>query len=284
MKKGVGIDIGTMNLVAARQDGENITYTRMRDAFIDVPKKAKKMMQLSEVSYIELDDNILILGDHALETSTFLGREARRPLSGGLIAAGELDSIEVLGSMIKTLLGDPRHPNEICYFSIPANPVDADRDTIYHEGVFSKIITQLGYEAIAGNEAEAVVFAEGMNDGFSGIGLSFGSGMTNVALVLNAISCMEFSISRGGDWIDSGAAKSIGSLQSRITELKESGVDLLNPEGREQQAIAFYYKRLIEYALDAIAKKFMMSGSQYSLNKSIFFYLNVYNTLHVFAN
>ena len=42
MKKGVGIDIGTMNLVAARQDGENITYTRMRDAFIDVPKKAKK--------------------------------------------------------------------------------------------------------------------------------------------------------------------------------------------------------------------------------------------------
>ena len=71
MKKGVGIDIGTMNLVVARQNGETINYKRMRDAFIDVPKRAKKMMKLSDVSYIELDDDILILGDHALETATF---------------------------------------------------------------------------------------------------------------------------------------------------------------------------------------------------------------------
>ena len=269
MKTGVGIDIGTMNLVVARQDGENITYKRMRDAFIDVPRKAKKMMKLSDVSYIEMDDDILILGDHALETASFLGKEVRRPLKDGLISPGEIDSAEVLGFMLKELLGTPKEANEICYFSIPAAPIDVTRDVIYHEGVFEKIISNLGYDARSGNEAEAIIFAEGVNDGFSGIGISFGSGMTNVSLVLNAISCMEFSVSRGGDWIDKGAATAIGTLQSRMTEMKEDGIDLLNPNGREQEALAFYYKKLIEYSLDAISKKFALGGANYSSNKSI---------------
>jgi len=269
MSKGVGIDIGTMNLVAGRQDGEQISYKRMRDAFIDVPKKAKKMMKLSSVSYIELEEDILILGDHALETAIFLGKEARRPLKDGLISPGEIDSVEVLGFMLKELLGEPKEKGEICYFSVPAAPIDVSRDVIYHEGVFERIISNLGYDARAGNEAEAIVFAEGHNDDFCGIGISFGSGMTNVALVLNGISCMEFSVSRGGDWIDKGAANSIGSLQSRITEIKESGVDLVDPVGREQEAISFYYKKLIEYSLDAISKKFAQGGSNYSANKAI---------------
>ena len=236
---------------------------------IDVPKKAKKMMKLSSVSYIELEDDILILGDHALETAIFLGREARRPLKDGLIAAGEIDSVEVLGFMLKELLGPPKVKDEICYFSIPAAPIDVNRDVIYHEGVFEKIITNLGYDARSGNEAEAIVFAEAHNDDFSGIGISFGSGMTNVALVLNGISCMNFSVSRGGDWIDHGAANSIGSLQSRITEIKESGVDLMNPADRSQEALAFYYKKLIEYSLSEISKKFVQSGTNFSTNKSI---------------
>jgi hypothetical protein len=269
MKKGIGIDIGTMNLVSARQDEGKITYRRMRDAFIDVPKKAKKMMKLSDVSYIELEEDILILGDHALETATFLGRDARRPLKDGLIAPGEIDSAEVLGFMLKELLGEPKVKNEICYFSVPAAPIDVIRDTIYHEGVFEKIITNLGYDARAGNEAEAIVFAECVDDGFSGIGISFGSGMTNVALVLNAISCMEFSVSRGGDWIDKGASTSIGSMQSRMTEIKEAGIDLMNPTTREEEALVFYYKKLIEYSLGAIAKKFAQGGSNYSANKKI---------------
>ena len=80
---------------------------------------------------------------------------------------------------------------------------------------------------------------------------------------------MEFSVSRGGDWIDKGAATSIGVLQSKMTEIKESGIDLLNPVGRQQEALAFYYKKLIEYSLDAIAKKFAQGGANYSSNKAI---------------
>jgi len=271
MKLGRGLDIGTMNLVASCETDKGIEYSRMRDAFVAVPKKAKKMMKLSDVDYIEMGDHLLIVGDNALEMSVFLGEgfPLRRPLQDGLIAPGELDSVDVLTFMLKQILGEPKEPNEYCYYSVPANPIDVQRDTVYHEGVFHRILTQLGYNAVAANEAEAIVFAEGVNDGFSGIGISFGSGMTNIALVLKAMGCMEFSVARGGDWIDRGAAVSLGLSQPNMTELKESGIDLLNPKGREEEALVFYYKKLITYAIDNIAKQFMLSGNNFGLNQEL---------------
>lgn len=271
MKLGRGLDVGTMNLVAAKEGEEGIRFTRMRDAFVSVPKRAQKMMKMSDISYIEQDDHLLIVGDNALDMSIFLGQNfpLRRPLQDGLISPGEIDSIDVLTFMLKEILGEPLEPNEYCYFSVPANPIDVQRDTVYHEGVFTKIINQLGYEAVAGNEAEAIVFSECANDGFSGIGISFGSGMTNICLVLKAMNCLEFSLARGGDWIDRGASTSIGKSQPQITELKESGVDLMAPKNREEEAIVFYYKKLITYAIDGIAKQFMMSGNNFSANQEL---------------
>ena len=87
---------------------------------------------------------------------------------------------------------EPAEENEVCYFSVPADPIDVQRDTVYHEGVFNRILTQLGYDAIAGNEAQAIVFSECVKEDFTGIGISFGSGMTNVSLVLKAMPCIEF--------------------------------------------------------------------------------------------
>ena len=58
----VGLDIGTMNIVSARQDGDKVITKRIRDAFIDVPKSAKKMLKLSKTSYIEHEEELLIIG------------------------------------------------------------------------------------------------------------------------------------------------------------------------------------------------------------------------------
>ncbi len=52
----VGLDIGTMNLVAARQGNEGVETKRMRDAFLDLPSTAKKVLKLSGADYIEDGD------------------------------------------------------------------------------------------------------------------------------------------------------------------------------------------------------------------------------------
>jgi hypothetical protein len=72
-----------------------------------------------------------------------------------------------------------------------------------------------------------------------------------------------------GDWIDLGAAKSIGSTASRICAIKEKGIDLNAPVGREQEALTFYYKNLIEYAIDQIALQFASVQGRFTLPKPI---------------
>lgn len=257
----VGLDVGTMNLVAAREAGGKVSTKRMRDAFIDLPKAAKKVLKLSGASFIETDEEILLLGDQAMELAALFGKEARRPLADGLVSAGEMQGLDVLGFMLQNILGKPAVGQEPCYFSVPAAPVDRpDRDVIYHKRVFERILNQQGYKATASNEAMAVVFSEAAKDGFSAIGLSFGSGMTNVALSYNAIEAMSFSVARGGDWIDSGSARAVGATASRMCGLKESGINISAPKNRDEEAISFYYRELVEYALKHTAAEFVKRG------------------------
>jgi hypothetical protein len=257
MKKGVGLDVGTMNIVSARMGEKNPMTMRVRDAFLDVPMEAKKRLNLAKVPYAEMGDSLLILGDHALDYANLFGKEARRPLSGGLISASETDALSVLALMIKRVLGEPSEPGEHCYFSVPAAPVDdPSKDTVYHRGVFERIVRECGYTPHASNEAMAVIFAETAKSDFSGLAISFGSGMSNIALALNAMEGLCFSVARGGDWIDSGAASSIGSTRSHMCQVKEAGVDIMNPQGREQEAISFYYRSHIDYTIEKIAQEF----------------------------
>jgi hypothetical protein len=267
---GVGLDIGTMNLVAARIV-EGATKTgRMRNAFIDLPKTAKKVLTLSQAPCVYQEDEIFVLGDHALDLASVFGREARRPLAGGLIAAGELKALDVLQYMITSLLKVPAVPNEHCFYSVPAAPIDnTSRDVIYHKQVFAKIIAKCGFNPTASNEAMAIVYSEAAKENFSALAFSFGAGMTNIALGYSAVETMAFSVERGGDWIDGGAARSLGTTASRICALKEEGINLADPKTREQEAIVFYYRELIEYALNWASMEFKRRGLGTTVTKPL---------------
>lgn len=268
--RGCGLDIGTMNIVAARRSAKGVDTKRVRDAFLDLPLESQKMLKLSNVSYVKRDDELLILGDAAFDMANVFGREARRPLSAGLVSSSDIDAMGILGLLVKNVLGEPKVTDEHCYFSVPAAPVDRPgQDVIYHRGVLERIVRDCGYTPTAANEAMAIVYSETMKENFSGIGISFGSGMTNVALAVNTIEGLSFSVARGGDWIDAGAAKSLGGTQAKLCSVKERGVDLTHPEGREQEAIAFYYKNLIEYAIDQIAAQFKAIEGRFSLPAAI---------------
>jgi hypothetical protein len=266
----VGLDVGTMNLVAARQNGDETEISRLRDAFLDLPMTSKKLLKLSGTDFVEREEELLIIGDAAMEMANMFGREARRPLSKGLVSSQDMDALEVVGYMIQTLLGEPQTEDEICYYSIPAAPIDnLDRDVIYHKRLFERVITDCGYDPVAGNEAMAIIFSECADEDFSGIAISFGSGMTNIALANLSVECMTFSVEIGGDWIDKGAGQSVGRTGAQMCSIKEQGIDLLDPQGREQEALSFYYKELIEYAINAVSKEFKRRQMQMTITKPL---------------
>lgn len=267
---GVGIDIGTMNLVSARQEDGKVVTRPMRDAFLDLEMDAKRSLKLSKVDYIEIDDQLIVIGDGALTMANLFKREARRPLSKGVISAGELDAQTILSILVEKVVGEPKVADEHCFYSVPAEPVDnPGQDIIYHTEVFRSILEDLGYTATPTNEAMAIIFSQCAADQFSGLAISYGSGMANVALAYQANSGLEFSLARGGDWIDEHAAKAVGKTAAQMCSIKERGIDLLKPQGRDQQAIALYIRNLISYSLKQVAAEFKKVANDVDLPNAI---------------
>ena len=265
--KGVGLDIGTMNIVAARQVTEDkVSFSTQRDAFLDLDKSAKPMLKLNKVAYLEYadDDKMYVLGDAALKFANVFKRELRRPLSQGLISTTDLEGRRILTAIIEATLKAPIVPNEPCYFSIPGNPVDIPgRDNVFHRGVFEMILTDLGYKPIASNEATAIIYSECAEEMFSGVALSFGAGMVNISCVYQtqAIPELQFAVAKSGDYIDAQSASSLGTTASAMCAVKEKGVDLMNPVTPQEQAISFYYKEVIRHALQHITDRYRQVSS-----------------------
>jgi hypothetical protein len=269
-KPGVGLDIGTMNIVSARMAGNDIKTKRMRDAFIDLDLEAKKQLRLSKVNYVEKDGNLLVLGDSAMVMANLFKREVRRPLSRGVISSGELDAQQILSLLIYHVLEDPTIPDEHCFYSVPASPIDdQEQDVVYHTEIFRKIVAEHGYTPHPMNEAMAIIYSQCAAEGFSGLSVSFGSGMCNIALAYQTVMGMDFALARGGDWIDSHAAKATGSTASRMCSIKERGIDISKPKGREEEALALYIRTLIRYCLENIAVQFRRVQNTLSLQEPI---------------
>jgi len=271
-KLGVGLDVGTMNLVSARHKEGGVVTRRVRDAFLDLEVEAKRSLKMSKVDYVERpeDGTLLVLGDSALTMANLFKREARRPLSRGVISAGEIDAQEVLSLLIGQVLGDPRSEREHCFYSVPAAPIDdPTQDVIFHTEVFRKIIRGHGFSAHPTNEALAIIFSQCAAENFSGLAVSFGAGMANIALAFQANMAMDFSLARGGDWIDAQSARAVGKTASQMCATKEKGIDLNNPGNRDEQAIVLYIRSLINYSLQNISAQFKKVKNDITLPEAI---------------
>lgn len=268
---GVGLDQGTMNVVSARQTiSKKIKTSRIRNAFLDLPQEHKRMLKLSKTSYIDYDGRLLIIGDEAISTANLFNKEARRPMSSGIISAGEIDAQGIMAVIVKYLLGEPKCAGEQCCFSVPAPAIDVpESDVTYHKAVLSKMISELGYTPQSVNEALAIVYSECVSENFSALGISYGSGMTNICLAYNAMSALEFSLAKGGDFVDKGASRAVGTTAAKICTIKENGVNLSSPKNREEEAIVLYIQSLIDYSIDNIIAHFSKVRKEILIPKPI---------------
>lgn len=274
----IGQDIGTCFLCSARQDSNNNIQTKViRDAFLDLENEpqVKNMLKMSNTNYIESDDKIYIIGDPALVLANIFKKEARRPLSQGVISPGELEAEKILSVLLDNVMGKAVNNGETCFFSVPSSAIDKSMDIIYHQAMFSKLINSKGYKAHALNEAAAITYSNAAKEQFSALSISAGAGMCNVCLMYKTVIGMAFSVSRGGDWIDQSAARACGTTASRITAIKERGTDLMDINRgeskniREREAIQVYYKSLVMYALDSIKNEFIKRQGNIDLPNAV---------------
>jgi len=250
-----GLDCGTGNFLAADENGINL----QRNAFITLDSETTNVRQLKlmHVPFIQAGKRLHIVGKKAYEyAQIFNNKELRRPMASGLLNPTEQDAFPILKEIIKELLGVG---SGVVVYSVPGRPIDRVQEIEYHEDVLKSIVDSLGYEARSLNEGVALAYTGLADDELTGIAISLGAGMCNVAIMYQGMSALTFSTSKAGDWIDENVARDTGISKAKAQYLKEDGgYSLIGNEERsmEQQAIKTYYEALVRYLLANIAKQF----------------------------
>jgi len=261
MSKGVGLDIGTNMLVAATiGEGGKPVFRMQRDAFYRIVPKSevnrnsiKKALEKRGFNFIEdKDGSFIVVGEEALETAIERNDVAKRPLRRGVISPKEADSLPMLKILIENLLGKGDGDTNLVY-SVPAKPIDGTFDIVYHTDMMGKYLGEMGYFAQPINEAFAIALSELLDEGLTGICISFGAGMVNTAVIHQGDPLVEFSTTRAGDFIDMSAGNALDISPSLVQLEKESGIDLNNYTTKIEEAVSVYYGSVIKYTVDNIA-------------------------------
>ena len=270
---GSGLDVGTAFIVGARQIADKVELRSVRNAYFSMPQN-KIMQELLTRSgakegdgagYLELNDKIVVIGDKALAYASCTHGEMCRPMKKGVLSPDE-HAEAVLAVIVEKALGKAQNKGETCRFSVPAEPFDEEIDTVFHEGMMSAILTDLGYAPKPLNEGEAVCYSELSSDEdvLSGGSFSFGGGQSNGCVMFEGRPVISFSVARGGDWIDEKSYKHARMRSAaEMTSFKETHpVDLLAPKGREEAALALYYRHHISYVVSAVVELLNREGAK----------------------
>ena len=254
-----GIDIGTMNVISATQEGQDTVFVSQRNSFVEIEYSdmAEQMLSRSDVLHIRKGDEVHVVGDDALNFANIFNKETRRPMQHGILSSDEQSAIPMIKLIIEQVAGEPEQPGESIYYSTPADPIDSEISTLYHRKSLESFLSDMDYDPEPINEGMAVIYSELADANFTGLGISFGAGMTNVCLSYYAVPVMKFSIARGGDWIDEQTANATGTSVDKVTSIKEDDfrLDFTTDAGGVEGALAIYYDNLIDYVIENIAKE-----------------------------
>ena len=269
----LGLDCGTGNLVCAEKRDDKLEYYKVRDAFFKVNPSSfitgsaldfgETMLKKSGANFVKIDGILYILGDDAFKFATMFHKECLRPMAKGVLNPQEPESVIMVKELIRGVMGKSTDENDIVYYCIPAEPVDADFDIVYHSSVIKSVLTDLGYKKIFKmNEGLAVVYSELENEQYTGVGISWGAGACNIAYSFLGMPIFCFSVAKSGDWIDSQVAKATNETCNVAQHVKEAGVDLNAPKNKIESAISAYYDSLIEYVVDQFRKLYSSTDTK----------------------
>lgn len=273
----IGIDIGTMFIVGAREEGDEVTFTKARDAYFKFTDEDNvDMLEETGASMLKFEGSSMAVGDDAIRYANLTGQfeNFHRPMAKGVLNPNAEDGIAILKYLINGVAGEPAEEGEVCAVTSPADPLDGSFDTTFHRTLLKNHIKKMGYNPIILNEALAIIYSENpvvkTEDGdipFSGIGISFGAGMVNLVAAWRGKKLVEFSVSEGGDWIDKKVSEVTNAPLSKVIKFKESKWGKMDKyNSRDQRIVAaleIYYDALIETALKNFVIEFENQDRSY---------------------
>ncbi|HSW50768.1 MAG TPA: hypothetical protein VLH09_11365, partial [Bryobacteraceae bacterium] len=92
---------------------------------------------------------------------------------------------------------------------------------------------------------------------YTGIGISCGGGLCNVALAYLSAPLFSFSVPKAGDYVDSSAAAVTNEVATRVRIVKETSFGFNGHYAdKVQQALSIYYQEMIQTLIEGLRKAF----------------------------
>lgn len=290
----VGLDWGTSWLVAARmmpdpEDGDKLKarFRSQRNCYVAVnlDESVESLLRQANMSFVRFedeDDRVYVIGLDAMQLASMLSNsnnrvDIQRPMAAGVMQ-GDVNAVRIVQAIASHVLKEPKEEREVVYFSVPAAPIDAKFSTTHHRGMAETALGRLGWDPRPLPEALAVVYAtqptmqtfDGDTAKLTGIGISCGAGMINVAVVYRGLETMGFSLANAyhanegsaGDWIDKQIFNAYGDQMGSVatcTRYKEQFADFDRiPDPRTDSDVD-----LASYAEEVAGKSFVNRGNRH---------------------
>jgi hypothetical protein len=251
----IGLDVGTSKVVTARGESTKSESASQLNAFLSVPYTSltQTTLQQNGVPHFRDGDELIVYGNAAERFAHMFNAESRRPMAKGILNPEEPAATRILEAILGTLVPKAHVPGEVLAFSVPAAANGSGAELTYHEETLKRYLSGRGYRPLPVNEGLAVVLAELSKESFTGIGISCGGGMCNVALAYLSVPSITFSIPQGGDYIDSSVGAVVHEPATRVKAIKEEGLDLTRSTGNQiEKALHIYYDKLIEMLVNEL--------------------------------
>ena len=102
-KPGIGLDVGTGFLVGAGFEGAKVKYAPLRDAFFSIDKSTfnRSMFDKGSMKYVEINDQVHVIGEDALTLAKIRNTDSKRPLKSGVINPSERNAAPILKEMFR---------------------------------------------------------------------------------------------------------------------------------------------------------------------------------------
>ena len=255
----IGLDVGTSRIVAASRPDQEYVFRSHLNAFVAVPhtKMTARTLKKEGIPHLVKDSEILIYGNESERFADLFHLEARRPMSGGMLNPGEPESLDLIRRIFEALgTAGEGEGQRVCY-SVPAPPLGGESKVTYHEAVLDELLGEMGHEATSVNEGMAVIYSELEDSNYTGIGISCGGGLCNVALAYLSAPLFSFSVPKAGDFVDSSVAAVTSEVATRVRIVKETSFGFNEHYADKlQQALSIYYLDMIQALIGGLHKAF----------------------------
>ena len=265
----IALDLGASVLRSIRVSGERLAARSARaiySAVEDAPARRQMLEQLG-MSYAICDGSIAVPGDAARDLAELFHVPLLTLLPEGRLPQGDPPARQMLASLIDALLPPPSQANELCAMTLPGNSgADLESETARF---FLQLVRLRGYSPLPILQSTALVLAELVNEGFTGIGMSFGSSACHVSLINRSREVATVCVEQAGSWIDAQLAE-LGEQyiwdargnkyldEEAMRRWKESGVAQLDePTHCERERnLARLYREVVENVVAKAGREF----------------------------